>query len=99
MRKLHFALLFLLTVTMVQAQFIQPKVFNLSSGGINLTLAKGDFNRDNKLDILFSASNSTGQPELAVFPGNGTGGFATAILTPVTANQGRIITTGDVNGD
>ncbi len=99
MRKLHFALLFILTVTMVQAQFIQPKVFNLSSGGINLMLAKGDFNRDNKLDILFSASNSTGQPELAVFPGNGTGGFTAAILTPITANQGRIVTAGDVNGD
>src|SRR5882724_9678315 len=99
MRKLPFAPLFILTVTVAQAQFIQPKVFNLSSGGLIQMLAKGDFNRDNKLDVLFSASNSTGHPELAVFPGNGTGGFAAAIVTPITANQGRIIMAGDVNGD
>src|SRR6266849_5209190 len=99
MRKLTAALLFALLATIAQAQFIQPKVFNLSSGGLNLMLAKGDFNRDNKLDVLFSASDSTGHPELAVFPGNGTGGFAAAIVTPITANQGRIILAGDVNGD
>lgn len=99
MRKLSIALLFILTVTIAQAQFIQPKVFNLSSGGVNFMLAKGDFNGDSKLDILFSASDSTGHPELAVFPGNGTGGFAAAIVTPITANQGRIVMAGDVNGD
>jgi hypothetical protein len=99
MRKLPVALLLILTTAFAQAQFIQPKVFNLSSGRINQMLAKGDFNHDNKLDILFSASDSTGQPELAVFPGNGTGGFAAAIVTPTTANQGRISMVGDVNGD
>src|SRR5450432_1762343 len=99
MRKLPAALLLILTVAIAQAQFIQPKVYNLSSGGLNQMLAKGDFNRDNKLDILFSASDSTGQPELAVFPGNGTGGFAAAIVTRVTVNQGRIVMAGDVNGD
>src|SRR5882724_2278912 len=99
MRKLPVALFFILTVTIAQAQFIQPKVFNLSSGGLTQMLAKGDFNGDSKLDVLFSASNSTGHPELAVFPGNGTGGFAAAIVTPITANQGRIVMAGDVNGD
>src|SRR5882724_9937229 len=99
MRKLPVALFFILTVTIAQAQFIQPKVFNLSSGGLTQMLAKGDFNGDSKLDVLFSASNSTGHPELAVFPGNGTGGFAAAVVTPVTANQGRIVMAGDVNGD
>ena len=98
MQKLPAALLLILTVTIAQAQFIQPKVFNLSPGGLTAMLAKGDFNGDGKLDVLFSASNSTG-PELAVFPGNGTGGFGAAILTPITANQGRVVTTGDVNGD
>src|SRR5450755_986273 len=99
MRKLTAALLLTLIATIAQAQFIQPKVYNLSSGGLNLMMAKGDFNGDSKLDVLFSASNITGQPELAVFPGNGTGGFTAAIVTPVTANKGRIITAGDVNGD
>ena len=99
MRKLPVALLLALIATIAQAQFIQSKVYNLSSGGLNLMLAKGDFNGDSKLDVLFSASNSTGQPELAVFPGNGTGGFTAAIVTPVTANKGRTITAGDVNGD
>src|SRR5579863_3104032 len=99
MRKLPAALLFILIVTIAHAQFIQPKVYNLSAGGLNQMLAKGDFNRDGKLDVLFSAYGSTGQPELAVFPGNGTGGFAAAIVTPVTANQGRIAMAGDVNGD
>ncbi len=99
MRKVTTVLLLILSAAFAQAQFIQPKVFNLSSGGIDQMLAKGDFNHDNKLDVLFSASDSMGQPELAVFPGNGTGGFTAAILTPFTANQGRIITTSDVNGD
>src|SRR5579863_5077049 len=103
MHKLTAALRLILTVTMTvaiaQAQFIQPKVYNLPSGSLNQMLAKGDFNRDGKLDVLFSASDSTGQPELAVFPGNGTGGFAPAIVTPITANQGRIVMAGDVNGD
>src|SRR5271168_2815794 len=99
MRKLTAALLFILTVSIAHAQFIQPKVYNLASGGVSSMLAKGDFNRDGKLDILFSAADSTDQLELAVFPGNGTGGFAAPILTPVTANQGRIVIAGDVNGD
>jgi hypothetical protein len=70
MRKLTVALLLTLLAGIAQAQFIQPKVFNLSSGGLIQMLAKGDFNRDHKLDVLFSASNSTGQPVRKVSPGS-----------------------------
>jgi len=99
MRNLTAALLLILTVNVAHAQFIQPKVYNLSSGGLEVMLAKGDFNRDSKLDVLFSAVDGSNQPEVAVFPGNGTGGFTAPVVTPITANQGRIIMAGDVNGD
>jgi hypothetical protein len=102
MRKLTAALLLTLSVTVTAsialAQFIQPKVYNVPSGFLNSMLAKGDFNGDGKLDVLFAAGGPSVN-ELAVFPGNGTGGFTAPILTPITANQGSVVTAGDVNGD
>jgi len=83
-----------------QAQFIQQKTFALATGTLqDRFLAKGDFNRDGKLDVLLPGMSASSQPELVVFPGNGAGGFVAPIITPITANQAGIYIAGDVNGD
>ena len=84
-----------------QGQFIQEKAFKLPAGLalVNL-LAKGDFNHDNKLDVLVSARNASNQPELVVFPGLGGGGFGAPVVTEVTGlNTPVILAVGDLNGD
>jgi hypothetical protein len=98
MRIAPFVLILCCLVGSVQAQFIPEKTFTLSGGNLGTTfLAKGDFNRDGKLDVLFSGNNSS---ELVVFPGNGTGGFGAPIVTPITGlNNPRIGLAGDLNGD
>src|SRR5882672_350624 len=83
-----------------QAQFIQQKTFTLPGGSLGNFLAKGDFNHDGKLDVLFSALNSSPQAELVVFPGNGTGGFGAPIVTSIAGVNGPAIgVAGDLNGD
>jgi hypothetical protein len=98
MRIATLTLILCIFVASSQAQFIQQKTFTLATGNLdNRFLAKGDFNRDGKLDVLFSANNYS---ELVVFPGNGSGGFGAPIVTPITGlNNPRIGLAGDINGD
>jgi len=94
------ALLCLIT-TSLQGQFISEKLFTVQGATLDKTfLAKGDFNHDAKLDVLFSATTTSSQHELVVFPGNGAGGFGAPIITPITnLNDVKIGIAGDFNGD
>jgi hypothetical protein len=85
----------------LQAQFIPEKSFTLPEGTLgNHFLAKGDFNRDGELDVLFPGTNASAEQELVVFPGNGTGGFGAPIVTPITGlDRVQIEAAGDLNGD
>ncbi|HET6178783.1 MAG TPA: VCBS repeat-containing protein [Candidatus Sulfotelmatobacter sp.] len=95
------ALVLFVSTALTQAQFKTERSFTLSSGRLGVDfLAKGDFNHDGKLDVLLPATSATGTPELAVFPGNGMGGFGAAIITPVSgANNITFSAAGDLNGD
>jgi hypothetical protein len=102
MRIAVLALTLSLLVGLSQAQFIPEKTVTLSGGNLGSFLAKGDFNGDGKLDVLFSATDnaSGGKSELVVFPGNGTGGFGAPIATLITSlNNPQIWIAGDLNGD
>ena len=93
-------LVFSLFIGLSQAQFIPQKTVTFAGGNLGFLLAKGDFNGDGKLDVLFSATSLSSQPELVVFPGNGAGGFAAPISTLITGvNSPQIWIAGDVNGD
>src|SRR5579864_7831542 len=101
MRITGLSLLLCLLASISQAQFIPERSFTFAGGNLdNAFLAKGDFNHDGKLDILFGATSTSNQRELVVFPGNGTGGFGAPIVTAITgANSPQIGVAGDVNGD
>ena len=100
MRIATLTLLLCLFTGLSQAQFIPQKTVAFAGGSLNQFLAKGDFNGDGKLDILFSGTNTSGQQELVVFPGNGTGGFSAPIATLITGvNTINIWVAGDLNGD
>jgi hypothetical protein len=105
MRTVALTLILCLSAALSQGQFIPEKTFTLPSASGTLGssfLAKGDFNGDGKLDILFPANSASNpsNPELAVFPGNGLGGFGAAIVTRISgANNLSIVTAGDLNGD
>ncbi len=101
MRIAALTLIFYFSAASLHAQFIPEKSFTVPGATINGTfLAKGDFNHDTKLDVLFSATTTSGQVELAVFPGDGAGGFGAPILTPITGLTGvKVGVAGDVNGD
>ena len=102
MRIATLALTLSLFVGLSQAQFIPEKTITLSGGNLNFLLAKGDFNGDGKLDLLFSATDDAteGQLELVVFPGNGVGGFGAPIATLITGlNNPQIWIAGDLNDD
>jgi hypothetical protein len=76
MRTAVLTLILCFAAALAEGQFIPEKTFTIPSGNLgNAFLAKGDFNQDGKLDILFPATSESGTPELVVFPGNGTGGF------------------------
>ncbi|HET6180330.1 MAG TPA: VCBS repeat-containing protein [Candidatus Sulfotelmatobacter sp.] len=97
MRNAILALTLSLVAASSQAQFIPQPVFTLPGGGtLGRFLAKADFNRDGKLDILFAPTTPSEQIELAVFPGDGTGRFGAPIMS---APGGSVETAGDLNGD
>jgi hypothetical protein len=97
MRTVALTLILCLSAALSQGQFIPEKTYKPLGGSF---LAKGDFNRDGKLDVLLPTTSASNQPELAMFPGNGLGGFGTAIVTIVSgANSLSIVTAGDLNGD
>ena len=97
MRNTILALALSLVAASSQAQFIPQPVFRLPGGG-NLRgfLAKGDFNRDGKLDILFAPTTPSSQVELALYPGDGAGGFGAPTVTVLNAS---VLVAGDFNGD
>ena len=101
MRIAPLMLVLCLLVGLAQAQFIPEKSFTLPGGTLgNHFLAKGDFNHDGKLDVLFPGTNASAQQELVVFPGNGSGGFGAPIVTAITGlNSVQIEVAGDLNGD
>jgi hypothetical protein len=101
MRTATLAVLLSLFVPISQAQFIPEPAYTVSGQELSNFLAKGDFNHDGKLDVLLSGDNLVSPaPELLVFPGNGKGGFGTAIITTISGlNSPSIILAGDVNGD
>jgi hypothetical protein len=70
--------------------------------GTPTSLAVADFNGDGHLDVTVGVlPNAGGGPELVMFPGNGSGGFGTAVNTAATGSFSDItsIVAGDLNGD
>jgi hypothetical protein len=66
-------------------------------GGFNSIVGVGDFNSDQRVDVLARAT-STG--DLYLYPGNGTGGWLARVRVGVGWNGMNVLTgPGDVNGD
>src|SRR5258708_37514332 len=100
MRVATLTLIFCVFVGSSQAQFIPEKTSNLPGQNLLNFLAKGDFIRDGKLDVLLSGSTSSRQQEFVLLPGTGTGGFGPPIVTAITGtNNPNFGPVGDLNGD
>jgi hypothetical protein len=74
---------------------MDPFDFNTySTGFISTSLAAGDFNHDNKLDL--AAASDSG---VRILTGNGLGGFALTASYTITGATPLMITKGDFNND
>lgn len=78
-------------------KFGAPKIVSTSS---SYQAAAGDFDRDGKLDLALtlSASFNSNTSQMAVYRGDGTGGFASPQNFPIGYNDDKIVA-GDFNDD
>lgn len=76
--------------------FSAPNV--LTAGG-GQAVAIGDVNDDGKPDLVTGPDFTTGEGNLVVYPGNGDGTFAPAIISTNTGSGGYGIALGDLDGD
>ncbi len=74
--------------------FLAGSTISLPSTGVGLLT--GDFNNDDKADLITGYSTSGGQTASALYPGNGDGTFGAPLTLPI---KGQVMAAADLNGD
>ena len=75
--------------------FSGPSSFLAGATDAALGIDKADFNEDGRLDVAYSAASDS---QIAVFFGNGAGGFGAPTLLPTAGIPGQVVAR-DYNGD